>query len=92
MHCGGIRVEDDPEDAPYVFPVAPNPTKVRLHLVEKRVAGTPLDVEEHPVDLTRGEQRGPEHLGRNPRGTLPVLELDDGSYLTDGRSLTRSGS
>jgi glutathione S-transferase len=30
-----------------------------------------------------GEQRKPEHLARNPLGRLPVLELDDGSYLTE---------
>jgi glutathione S-transferase len=35
------------------------------------------------VDLTKGEQRSPEHLARNPAGALPVLELDDGSYLTE---------
>jgi glutathione S-transferase len=71
----------------YVFPVAPNPTKVRLYLAEKRAAGAPLDVEERPVDLTKGEQRSPEHLARNPRGTLPVLELDDGSHLTESLAI-----
>jgi glutathione S-transferase len=67
----------------FVFPVAPNPTKVRLYLAEKRAAGADLDVEEQPVDLTTGEQRRAEHLRRNPRGALPVLELDDGGHLTE---------
>ena len=69
----------------YVFPVAPNPTKVRLYLAEKRAAGAPLEVEERQVDLTKGEQRSAEHLQRSRRGVLPVLELDDGTYL--GESL-----
>lgn len=29
------------------------------------------------VDLTKGEQRGPDHLARNPQGLVPVLELDE---------------
>jgi len=71
----------------YVFPVAPNPTKVRLYVAEKRAAGAHLDVEERLVDLTKGEQRSPEHLERNPRGSLPVLELDDGSHLTESLAI-----
>ena len=55
----------------YVFPVAPNPTKVRLYLAEKRAAGARLDVEERSVDLSKGEQRGADHLRRSPRGVLP---------------------
>jgi len=35
------------------------------------------------VDFTRGEQRSPEHLARNPAGTVPVLALDDGTCLTE---------
>ena len=71
----------------YVFPVAPNPTKVRLYVAEKRAAGAPLDVEEHLVDLTKGEQRSAAHLARNPRGALPVLELDDGTHLTESLAI-----
>lgn len=29
-----------------------------------------------PVDLTRGEQKSPEHLARNPQGFVPVLDID----------------
>jgi glutathione S-transferase len=71
----------------YVFPVAPNPTKVRLYIAEKRAAGGALDVDEQVVDLTKGEQRSPEHLRRNPRGALPVLELDDGRHLTESLAI-----
>lgn len=71
----------------YFFPVAPNPTKVRLYLAEKRAAGGDLQIAEELVDLTKGEQRKPEHLARNPRAALPVLELDDGSHLTESLAI-----
>jgi glutathione S-transferase len=62
----------------YYFPVAPNPTKVLVYLKEK---GIELDMQ--LVNLPQGEQNSPEHLARNPRGALPVLELDNGEYLTE---------
>jgi glutathione S-transferase len=71
----------------YFFPVAPNPTKVRLYIAEKREAGTSIPLEEIVVSLIEGEQQSPEHLARNPRGALPVLELDDGSCLTESLAI-----
>jgi len=62
----------------YCFPVAPNPTKVRVYLAEKG-----LEIEQVRVSLPKGEQRSEEHLRRNPLGALPVLELDDGTCLTE---------
>jgi len=67
----------------YFFPIAPNPTKVRLYIAEKRAAGVTLPVTEELVDLRTGGQKSPEHLARNPFGRLPVLELDDGTFLTE---------
>ena len=46
----------------YYFPLAPNPTKVRLYLAEKSLAGASLSVELIRVDLRAGEQNSPEHL------------------------------
>lgn len=34
------------------------------------------------VNLLKGEQQQPAHLARNPAAALPVLELDDGTMLT----------
>ncbi|MEM9255885.1 MAG: glutathione S-transferase family protein [Pseudomonadota bacterium] len=62
----------------YCFPVAPNPTRVMVYVREKGI-----DLEQVSVNLTQGETQTPKHLARNPRGTIPVLELDDGSYLTE---------
>jgi len=67
----------------YMFPVAPNPTRVRLYLAEKAAAGKGLGIEEVAVNLREGEQKSPEHQARNPFEKLPVLELDDGSFLTE---------
>ena len=67
----------------YMFPVAPNPTKVRLYLAEKKHAGCEIPIEEVLVDFLEGKQSSPEHVARNPFGRVPVLELDDGTYLTE---------
>ena len=71
----------------YCFPVAPNPTKVRLFLAEKAAAGRPLNVEEVTVSLPEGEQNAAEHAARNPFKRLPVLELDDGSYILESLAM-----
>ena len=71
----------------FVMPVAPNPAKVLLYLAERAELGTQLPVETVPVDFREGEQNSPAHLERSPFGTVPVLELDDGSYLFESRSI-----
>ncbi|MBW2282211.1 MAG: glutathione S-transferase family protein [Deltaproteobacteria bacterium] len=71
----------------YFFPVAPNPTRVRLCIAEKAEAGTHIDLEEVMVNLPKGEQKSAEHQARNPLGRLPVLELDDGSFLTESLAI-----
>jgi len=66
----------------YDFAFAPNPRKVRVYLAEKGLA-LPIA----PVDLLRGEHRTPAFLAKNPMGGLPVLELDDGSCLTESLAI-----
>lgn len=58
--------------------VGPNPKVVRMFMAER---GIELDTQE--VDLLAGENRQAEHLGRNPSGQLPTLELDDGTFLAE---------
>jgi glutathione S-transferase len=58
--------------------VGPNPKVVRMFMAER---GIELDTRE--VDLLAGENRQAEHLGRNPSGQLPTLELDDGTFLAE---------
>jgi len=66
----------------YYFPVAPNPTRVRTYLAEKGI-----EIESVLVNLPEGEQKSPEHLARNPHGNLPVLEFDDGTFLTESLAI-----
>ena len=74
----------------YVFPVAPNPTRLRLYLAEKREAGAVFELEEVMVNLRESEQRSPEHLKRNPLGKLPVLETGHGVFLTAALAILES--
>lgn len=71
----------------YTFPVAPNPTKVRLYLAEKQAAGCTIPIELVEINLGKGEHRSEAHLARNPFGTLPVLELDDGRFVTESLAI-----
>lgn len=60
------------------FARAPNPRRVRIFLAEKS-----LDLPRVPVNLYRHEQLSPAFLAMNPGGTVPMLELDDGTCLTE---------
>ena len=71
----------------YIFPVAPNPTRVRLYLAEKAAQGSEIEIEQIVVNLPQGEQKLPEHLQRNPLGKLPVLEFEDGRFLTESTAI-----
>jgi glutathione S-transferase len=66
----------------YSFPVAPNPTRLAIYLGEKGIV-----LETEMVNLRAGQQRSEAHLARHPLGKLPVLELDDGSFLTESTSI-----
>ena len=63
---------------------APNPRRVRIFLKEKGV-----DLELVPTPLMKRAHKAPEHMARNPLGQVPVLELDDGSHLSESVSICR---
>jgi glutathione S-transferase len=63
---------------------APNPRRVRFFLVEKGI-----EVPTVQVDIGKAENRQPEFLAKNPMGGLPVLELDDGTYLAETVAICR---
>ncbi len=71
----------------YMVPLAPNPTKVMLYLAERAEAGEDLGIEQVVVNTLKGRHKESEHLARNPFGTLPVLELDDGRYLRESLAI-----
>src|SRR5258708_4943555 len=65
------------------FNPAPTPRKVRVYLKERGIA---LPIEQ--VDVMSGKNRTPEFLATvNPLGGLPILQLDDGSYLTESLAI-----
>jgi glutathione S-transferase len=68
----------------YDFPLAPNPRRVRIFLAEKNI-----DIVYVHVDITKGENRTVEFMAKNPLGGLPVLEFDDGTYLTESVAICR---
>src|SRR5215831_822163 len=57
---------------------APSPRRVRIFLAEKG-----LTVPTVQVDLRNGEQFTPAFRALNPDCTVPVLELDSGTTITD---------
>lgn len=71
----------------YTFLIAPNPTKVRLYLAEKEAAGCAVPIEMVDINLGKGEHKSEAHLARNPFGLLPVLELDDGRFVTESLAI-----
>ncbi|MDX8483122.1 glutathione S-transferase [Mesorhizobium sp. VK24D] len=63
---------------------APNPRRVRVFLAEKGIA-VPLV----PVDMGALEHREEPVASRNPLRRLPVLELDDGTIITESIAICR---
>jgi maleylpyruvate isomerase len=46
-----------------------------------------LKLERRQIHLQRGEQRAEGYLSKNPLGLVPVLELDDGSIVTQSLAI-----
>lgn len=63
---------------------APNPRRVRVFLAEKGIA-VPLV----SVDMGAFEHKGETVSSRNPLQRLPVLELDDGTVITESVAICR---
>ncbi len=68
----------------YDSKTAPNPRRVRIFLAEK---GIQVPYEE--LDIVSGANRSPEFRKKNPLGTLPVLELDDGTCISESIAICR---
>lgn len=63
----------------------PNPARIRIVLAEK---GLDSQIEYVTVDLIGAEHKQAAFLAKNPSGVLPVLELDDGTYLSESTAIT----
>lgn len=64
--------------------LAPNPRRVRIYLAEKGIK-VPLV----PIDMTALEHKSDQVSSRNPLQRLPVLELDDGTIISETIAICR---
>lgn len=70
----------------YEMAKAPNPRRVRMFLAEKGL----LDkVERVEMDLSKGENLTDAFKAKNPMQKVPVLELDDGTCISETMAICR---
>jgi len=70
----------------YEEKVAPNARRVRMFLAEKNI----LDqIEFVQVDLKAGGNISSDFRQKNPIAKIPVLQFDDGTYLSESMAICR---
>jgi glutathione S-transferase len=68
----------------YYARLAPNPDRVKYFLQEKGVWD---QVEKVEINIIKQEHRTPEYRALSPLGHVPVLQLEDGTGLTESRAI-----
>jgi glutathione S-transferase len=63
---------------------APNPRRVRMFLAEKGI-----EVPYEEIDIVRAVNRREDFRKKNPLSTVPVLELDDGTCISESVAICR---
>ena len=63
---------------------SPNARRVAVFMAEKGI-----ECERISVDIRAGENIQTEYLSKNPAGRVPVLELDDGTYISESIAICR---
>jgi glutathione S-transferase len=63
---------------------APNPRKVRIYLAEKK-----LPIELVHVPMRDRAHKAADFMKKNSLGQLPVLELDDGRFISESLAICR---
>ena len=63
---------------------SPNAQRVQVFMKEKGI-----DCERVAVDIRAGENLNAEFLAKNPVGRVPVLELDDGTFIGETVAISR---
>lgn len=66
----------------YDTKTAPTPRRVRMFLAEKGI-----DMHYVQIDLAKGENLSPEMRLKNPIAKIPVLELDDGTCISESDAI-----
>jgi glutathione S-transferase len=69
----------------YDRPGFPNPLRIRIVLAEK---GLEDQIEFVSVDLIGAEHKQAPFLAMNPSGKIPLLELDDGTLISESTAIT----
>lgn len=68
----------------YEYEAFPSPRRVRIFLAEKGIK-----IPREQVDVPAGEHRSPEFLKKNPDAVVPLLELDNGEYISESVAISR---
>jgi len=74
-----------PEMTIYDWPTGPYPARVRIALAERDLQSR---VRFETVDLWKGEHKTAAFRAKNYSGTLPVLELEDGTLIAECTAIT----
>ena len=69
----------------YDWATGPYPARVRIALAELNLQSRVRFVS---VDLWKGQHKKPDFLGKNYSGTLPVLEIPDGTFIGECTAIT----
>lgn len=69
----------------YEYNPFPNPRRVRMFLAEKGIE----NVELVQIDVPSGEHRTEEFIKKNPSAVVPLLELDDGTCISESFAISR---
>jgi len=64
---------------------APNTARVRIALAAK---GLEDETDFVSIDLIGAQQKSDAYLAKNPIGKIPLLELDDGTVITESTAIT----
>ena len=59
----------------------PNPDLVHAYMAECGIGEDKVKL--HVVNVMTGENRSPEFVKKNPQGTVPALELEDGRVMAE---------
>jgi glutathione S-transferase len=68
----------------YDLPASPNARRVRIFLAEKG-----LEIPMIPVNMIAGENLTDDYLAKNSLGRMPLLELDDGTTISESMAICR---
>ena len=66
----------------YTMSASPNGKRVAIFMKEKGI-----DIPTTEIDLRAGENLTDEYRRKNPFGRVPVLELDDGTFLSESQAI-----